>query len=88
MPTDRLPRRIARQCDHADEAARHVDVELSPRAHPRLLGSLELPAQPDAGHPLCPLDPLAGARLIGIPRDQPRLLVGDMPLAHRVARDG
>src|SRR3954451_23230926 len=61
------------------------DLELAPRAHPRLFALLQLPAQRDAGKVLGAIDPFADRVLVRVSRDEPGLLVGDAPALYRVA---
>src|SRR5438067_3349403 len=75
-----------RQRNHRRDAPGSPDLELAPRAHPRLLAVLQLPAQRDASDVLGTLDPSVDGRLVRISRDEARLLVRDAPIAHRLAK--
>src|SRR5438067_420086 len=86
---DPSPRGLAgggkRQRDHRRDAPRSPDLELAPRAHPRLFAMLQLPAERDAGKALGAIDPFADRVLVRVSRDEPSLLVGDAPALHRLA---
>src|SRR5438105_4701576 len=71
-------------CTGAD-APRRAEVEITPRAHLPLFFCLELAPHIDAGHRLRDADDLLDRRIVGLPGDQPRLLVRDPPFTHRLS---
>ena len=70
------------QSEQPRHPPRHPGIEFAPRAHLRLFAILKAPPQLDASEPLRPLDPLPDRALLRVPRNEPRLLVGEAPLLH------
>jgi len=78
----------AGQGDESRHAARRPDLDLAPRAHLRFLAGLQLAPQRDARDALGVLDPGIDRFLVGVSRDEARFLIGDPPVAHRLAQLG
>src|SRR3954464_1708267 len=55
------------------------DVEFAPRAHLRFFEFRQFPPERDAGHLGGPRDPFVDGLLVGVPGDEPRLLVRYAP---------
>src|SRR2546426_4972568 len=80
-----LPRGGKRLREQRADAARRAEVEITPRAHLPLFFCLELAPEIDARHRLRDADDLLDGRIVGLPGDEPRLLVRDPPFTHRPA---
>ncbi|HZX67214.1 MAG TPA: hypothetical protein VFE76_17555, partial [Myxococcales bacterium] len=83
-----LSRCGAGQGDHRRHAAGRPDLDLAPCAHLRFLASVELASQRDARDVLAALDPSIDPVILRVSRDEARFLVGDPPVAHRLAQLG
>ena len=87
-PSRGLSRRSERHRDEPRDRPGRPDLEFAPRAQLRFFDPLQLAPQVDASHRFGALDPGVDRLPVHVPRDEPRLFVGDAPLAHRLPERG
>src|SRR5256885_7521331 len=83
-----LPRGAERERDETRDPPRRPDLKHASRAQLRFFDLLEFTPQIDARHLRGALDPRIDGVAGCVPRDQPRLLVRDALIGHRLLERG